>query len=140
MQRISRGRDDASISARVMEELGDNGLWPVVVTRITTAQLLDLIEFFFRYVSKPTKWWDHQFCGSSHPTGTYESKTARYEYTIEINRMFERFHYPYKLRKGTVVHVSSALLDARVYNTEFQTDDERIGSSKMSLSRIGWVI
>jgi hypothetical protein len=105
------GRDDERISARVVEEFGSS-LWPAGLG-IESDALLDLIEFFFRHVSKPTKWWHHDFCRNSHPSGTYDS-------------MFERFNHPYKLRKGTIVHVSSAVLDSRIYSTEFETADSHL--------------
>jgi hypothetical protein len=119
------GRDNQALAARTTEEFG-YAAWPVAPPTATTEQMLDLVEFFFQHVSKPTKSWSHDFCRGSHPIGEYDAKQARYEYTVQVNGFFTRFHHPYKLRKGRIVHVSSELLDTRVFATDFNTDDPHL--------------
>jgi hypothetical protein len=119
------GRDDTMIAARITEDLG-YGAWPVPPQTATTEQMLDLAEFFFQYVSAPTTTWFHDFCQSSHPTGTYDAKKARYDYTVNVNAIFSRFNHPYKLVNGHIIHLSSAVLDTRVFTHDFNSDDQHL--------------
>ena len=119
------GKDDTLLGARMTEELGYHA-WPVAPPTATTAQMLDLVEFFFQYVSVPTKTWFHDFCRSSHPAGKYDSKQARYQYTIGVNGIFSRCNHPYKLVKGRIVRLSSELLDTRVFTHDFATSDQHL--------------
>jgi hypothetical protein len=120
---FSGGRDDDAIALRCREELGYDA-WPVR-EGAGTDRLLDLIQFFFLHVSKPTKSWFHDYCQRNHPTD-YDPKVARYEYTIQVNKLFGRFNHPYRIQKGRIVRLSSELLDRVVFATEIQIDDNHL--------------
>jgi hypothetical protein len=119
------GIDNLAAAAQYREDLGYNG-WLFNPLQESTEHVLDLVEFVFAYVSKPTEVRYHDFCQGSHPTGEYDTKQARYEYTIQINRIFSRFNHPYRLQKGRVIKLSSELLDRVVYSTEFSIDDAHL--------------
>jgi len=119
------GRSDEAVASWMRQEFGVVQ-WPVARHDLpNTEQILDFIEFFFRHVAKPTKSWDHDYCGHSHPTD-YDGPKGRYEYTVEINAMLERFNHPYKLQKGSIVRKGSETLDARIAAVELRTTDTHL--------------
>lgn len=77
--------------------------------------LFKLIEFFFKYVSKPVK------IGTSY---SYDSQQGRYEYTIRINQLFDNFHLPFRLEKGKVKYLHSPVFDKYISEIDFNIPDE----------------
>ena len=112
------------VKGRLLEELG-HVPWPISAdSPPPTECVLDLIEFFYRYVAKPTKWaygWDNE----SVPT-EYSFPQGRYDYTVQINGMFRRFNHPYELRKGVVSRRGSDVLDARTAVGDLRTNDAHL--------------
>ena len=87
--------------------------WPIAHDSLTDERIVELVEAFFTFVSKPTDSWFHQYCGSSHPTA-FDSAAGRYEYTVKVNKLFEQFGAGRRLRSGEVTVSGSALLAPRL--------------------------
>ncbi len=119
------GRYDKAVANRLKEELGQIE-WPIS-TAISpgSATILNLVEFFYTYVAKPTKEWFHNYCGSNHPE-EYDVSQGRYEYTIQVNAMLKRFNHPYKLQKGRILRIGSEIMDTRIGSVEFKTSDTHL--------------
>lgn len=76
----------------------------------TTEQQLDLIEFFYEYVSEPTDYEYIEYYRYSEPV-KFDIAKARYQYTVEINNLFKRHRVAYKMEKGKIYKVHSKVLD-----------------------------
>ncbi len=112
------------VKGRLLEELGYIP-WPINTAFLPpTERVLDLVEFFFRHVAKPTK-WDHDWDDEAYPT-EYSIPDGRYEYTVQVNGMFERFNHPYKLQKGVISRRGSAVLDVRTDIGDLRTNDSHL--------------
>jgi hypothetical protein len=112
------GRDDRQVQLVLQQELGQVK-WPFQPEVVPDTEIvLRIVEFFFRYVAKPTESLYHSYCGNAHPT-EFDIGKGRYEYTIEINRMFTRFKHPFKLQKGRVTRTGSMVLDTGIISGEF---------------------
>lgn len=88
-------------------------------------EIVKLIEFVFRYISKPTDGWFHSWCGTRHPTA-FDAKAARYEYTVAVNEMFRNFGLPLVLKKGKVLRNASVVLDRPLLQLELATSDKHL--------------
>lgn len=109
---------------RLLEELGYVP-WPISPDSPPgTERVLDLVEFFFRHVAKPTK-WEHTWEDDFVPT-EYSVAHGRYEYTVQINGMFERFNHPYRLQKGVINRKGSDVLDVRTAIGDLRTNDSHL--------------
>jgi len=115
---------DSSLESRLREELGQI-TWPIQGVLPKTELILDLLEFFFQHVAKPTKQWHHSYCGGLHPE-EYDVAKGRYDYTVKINSILGRFNHPYQLRKGRVIRKSSEFLDAPIMSLELSANDEHL--------------
>lgn len=76
----------------------------------TTEEQLDLIEFFYEYVSEPTGYEYIEHYKYSEPV-KFDVAKARYQYTDEINSLFNRHRVAYKMEKGKIFKVHSKVLD-----------------------------
>lgn len=119
------GFSDRAIQQKIFSELGELEFDSFEPTYLSQEQMFDLIELFYRFISKPTDSWYHQYCGSNHPK-SYDRSQGRYEYTIEVNKLFERFNHPYKLQKGEIKLIGSPTLDAPLISLELDIDDEHL--------------
>jgi hypothetical protein len=118
-------RNDDLIAARLREEIG-NIKWPIDIDwPPTTEHIFNLLGFFYRYVAKLTKQEYHSYCDGLHPE-EYDVPLGRYEYTVQINKMLQRFNHPYKLQKGIIKHLTSKILDSRVLSIELKSDDAHL--------------
>jgi len=118
---------NSAIASRLREELGQVE-WPMGPEDPPESErILDLVEFFYRHVAKPTKLWFHDYsgCMGYHPK-EYDTRKGRYEYTIEVNKMLKRFHHPYRLQKGRIMRSGSEILDERILSVEVLTDDDHL--------------
>lgn len=120
------GSSESAVQRKVFLELGD-AKWPTDDSEIPEDQgrIFDFIEFFGRFVSKPTSSWYHSFCGDHHPTA-YDPDAGRQEYEAEVNRLFKKMRHPYRVKNGEVRLENSPLLDTPLANIELQTDDDHL--------------
>ncbi len=75
-----------------------------------TADILSILEFFYIYISKPIETVIGY--GGDRYSSEFDKASARYEYTIYINQLFENHRYSYKMVKGKVNHVASKELNS----------------------------
>jgi len=120
------GTNDSAITERVKEEFG-RIYWPLEEDRLPGGNeyVFNVIEFIYRYLAKPTKWQNCEYCEYSHPK-EYDVSQGRYEYTITVNQMFSRFNHPFKLNKGKIEHLTSEILDTRIFSTDINTNDSHL--------------
>jgi hypothetical protein len=98
------------VSRKMLQELGYD-LYPLPTYALSSEQVFEVIEFFFKFVSKPS--------GSS-----YDGPGGRHDYTVAINKLFDNFRLAYKLEKGLVRDVHSSLLDKVVVTDDFTVPDQ----------------
>lgn len=89
----------------------------------TTEEQLDLIEFFYEYVSEPT---DYEYCECYKCTEPvkFDVAKARYQYTVEINNLFKRHRVAYKMEKGKIYKVHSKVLDEYLDSEDITIDKQ----------------
>lgn len=109
------------VNSRMLQEIGQ-AEWPLSGKPFDD-QTFDLIQFFFNFVSYPTKWDYNRSYADCHLPVEFNAKKGRYEYTIGVNRLFKNFKHPYKLIKGDIKRSRSEILDEKILNLEFQIPD-----------------
>lgn len=119
------GFSNNAVQQKIFSELGELKFDSFKTKYLSQEQMFDLIQFFYRFISKPIENWFHQYCGSDHPK-SYDRSKGRYEYTIEVNKLFERFNHPYKIQKGEIKLIGSPTLDAPLISLELDIDDEHL--------------
>lgn len=117
--------DKDTIQERILAELGNVTFISFKSTLLSEDRMFDLIEFFYGFVSKPTDEPHECYCNDWH-YGEFDRQRGRYEYTVEVNKLFDRFNHPYKLKKGRIILVISQTLDAPLTSLEIRTDDEHL--------------
>lgn len=118
---------DEAIASRLREEVGQIS-WPISMDAPpATDQILDIVEFFYRFIAKPTESNFHSYsgCGGYHPT-KYDIRQGRYDYTVKVNALLTRFNHPYKLSKGVIIKTSSDVLDEAFATVEFIGSDSHL--------------
>lgn len=99
------------VNNKMLQEIG-HALFPLDPKRVLRDEdIFDLIEFFFNHVSKPVD------------VNKFDAATARYEYTIGINRLFDNFNLAYELKKGAVKDLHSKAIDRIVLSDSFEIPD-----------------
>lgn len=122
------------VKRKMLQEIGADR-YPLPLNTPAKEIILDLIEFFFKFVSIQME-------------DKFDSGTARYQYTIRINQLFENFKLSYKLEKGIVKDRHSGLMDRAVTKDDFAIGDletqnlmnmavEKFYSRKVDEQRIG---
>lgn len=85
--------DECIINSKMLQEIGE-ALYPFK-KQPSNNTVLELIKFFFKFAWTPD--WDRG--------------TATYQYTVNINKLFDNFNLPLKLKKGEIVRKNSIILD-----------------------------
>ncbi len=119
------GYDMSCIQEKIYSELGKIEFVSFRPTLLIQEQMFDLIEFFYRFIGKPTDGWFHEYCQNYHPK-SYNKQQGRYEYTVAVNNLFKKFNHPYMLKKGEIKVVSSPILDTPLTDLELETDDRHL--------------
>ena len=84
--------------------------------------LMDLIEFCWRAVGKPTQWEYHSFFRHSHLN--FDIEAGRVEYRVDVNRIFRRNGLVYELMDaGTVQRRAPIVLHEPLVRSAFNTGD-----------------
>lgn len=117
---------EQAVQSKLYIEYGDL-TWPVTGDAMPAdlVEVINLVEFVFQHISKPTDGWFHSWCGATHPTA-FDARTARYEYTVAVNKMFRNFGLPLLLKKGRAVRITSVVLDRPVLELELATSDKHL--------------
>ncbi len=85
---------------------------------------LDVVEFFYQYVSKPTSYGYDSYYKTSFPE-KYDISKGRYDYTVSVNSIFERNNLVYRLEKGLIVRKHDKILDKSL-SFDFSMVDEHL--------------
>ena len=101
------------VNLKMIQELGKN-MYPLenMEMQPDDETIFDLIEFFFKYVSKPLNHEKH------------DGRQGRYEYTIRINQLFDNFRLSYQLKKGEVKAKHLQFFDEYISKIDFEIPDE----------------
>lgn len=88
--------------------------WPLAGTAgLSDEQVIEYVEAFFQLVAKPTESWFHSYCGSSHPT-QFDIAGGRYDYTVSVNALLNRFGTDLRLQNGKIRSSGSQVLAPRL--------------------------
>jgi hypothetical protein len=85
-------------------------------------QVFDLIEFSYEHVSEPTAHDHHSYFGHSHYS--YDKKSGRQKFELEVNRLLERNGMAFHLEHGEVTRLAPAVLQEALAQTTFKTGDK----------------
>ena len=110
--------DSSVVRSRLVEHLGPVK-WPLTeddVASLNDTTISNYVEGLFQIVSKPTDSWYHDHCGSSHPK-TFDSYQGRYDYTVKVNALFDRFDTGLRLQNGKIKSAGSQVLAPRLADT-----------------------
>jgi hypothetical protein len=99
--------------------------------RLTSNEILDTIEFFFRQISIPI--WEYDM--NERYVNSYDEAKARYDYTCKVNAMFKRQRLAYKLEKGSLEKIHSGVLDS-VLKLETLTSSQELRYEAMQAVRL----
>lgn len=97
------------VNRKMLQEIG-HAAYPLK-GEFEKETILDIIEFFFRYISIPKK-------------DGFDGPKARYQYTIGVNQLFQNFKLLYKLIKGSVKELHSSGLDENILKDSFEIPDK----------------
>ena len=122
------GTDESSFLLAVRGEipeirLGHWGSWLGQPQR--TTEILDLIEFCFRCVGKPTRVGYHDFFKHHHLE--FDLQVGQAEFRNDINRVFRRNGLAYKITaKGRIRRLAPPVLREELASAHFQTGDSEL--------------
>jgi len=91
-----------------------------------TLEVVDLVEFFYRYVSKPTRKERHESFEHEHILA-FDKVAGRQEYLSDVNRLFRRNRLVYELQaNGQVQYIAPIVLREALISTTFRTEDPEL--------------
>jgi len=102
--------------------------WPFSTNEAPpTLQILDLVEFCHRNVSKPIRGSHHSYFNHHHLT--FDRVAGQSEFRERINRLFARTGLAYELGDdGKIVRLAPVVLKESLQAAVFQTGDETLDS------------
>jgi len=123
---IPIGSDEATIKLAFQAEFPSIE-WPFDSSNLPdTLSVLDTVEFFYRYISKPTRKEYHSF-GKHHHLLSFDQDAGLQEYLKDVNRLFRRNNLAYQLRgDGQVVRLEPAVLRETLTSAIFQSEDREL--------------
>ena len=123
---IPIGSDEAAIKLAFEAEFPSIE-WPLNSSNLPdTLSVLDAVEFFYRYISKPTRKEYHSF-GKHHHLLSFDQDAGLQEYSKDINRLFRRNNLAYQLRgNGQVVRLEPVVLRETLTSAIFQSEDQEL--------------
>lgn len=123
---IPIGSDEANIKSAFQSEF-TSMQWPLHLNELPdTLSVLDAIEFFYKYISKPTQKEHHPFLKHHHIL-SFNQENGRQEYFEAINRLFRRNNLAYDLQKnGRVERLQPVVLRETLTAAVFRTEDDEL--------------
>ena len=123
---IPIGSDDSAISSIFQAEF-PSMQWPLHLNELPdTLSVLDTVEFFCKYISKPTQKGYHSFFKHHHIL-SFDQESGRQEYLEDVNRLFRRNILAYELQEdGKVVRLGPVVLREILTSVVFRTEDEEL--------------
>lgn len=93
---------------------------------LDTLSALDIVEFFYRHVSKPTQREYHSFLKHDH-LRSFDKDSGQREYLESVNRLFRRNNLAFELKaNGKVERLGPIILRDVLANTTFQAEDQEL--------------
>ncbi len=127
--------DETAIRKTLVMQLGV-AAWPLAdadAAAMSDEQVIEYMEAFFQLVAKPTESWFHSYCGSSHPT-KFDIASGRYDYTVSVNALLDRFGTGLRLQNGKIRSSGSQVMAPRLAEAlPFGGDDHLRGLVTMAL-------
>lgn len=110
---------------RMTEELGC--CIPLVDENFTpeTNEILSIVEFIYRFISKPTEQVYDSYNYIWIPRN-FTKQEARYEYTVYINNLLKKNKHPFRIKKGVIEKVHSLFIDSSIDNNTVTNNDEHL--------------
>jgi len=123
---IPIGSDEDAIKSAFQAEF-PSMQWPLHLNKVPdTLSVLDAIEFFYKYISKPTRKEYHSFF-RHHDILSFDQENGRQEYFEDINRLFRRNSLACELQEdGKVVRLEPVVLRETLTAVVFRTEDEEL--------------
>lgn len=107
------GWSPVGMHRQLIKQLG-RADWPLDPdSSMTDEELIPYIQAIYQFIAKPTKQQFHLFCGANHPT-EFDVTAGRYDYTVMVNELLERFQTGYRMQSGTVRTAASSVLGANL--------------------------
>lgn len=118
--------DESAIKSAFLSEFSTMQ-WPLHWNEMPdTLSVLDAVEFFYRYVSKPIRKDYHSFFRHHHII-SFDQDAGRQEYFNDVNRLFRRNCLAYELLKdGRVVRFEPVVLHEMLSSAIFRTEDPEL--------------
>lgn len=97
--------------------------WPFSVNEVpTTLKILDLVEFCYLHISKPTQGVYHSFYKHHHLS--FDRAAGQSEFRSRLNRIFARNGLAYQLDEdGTIIRLAPVVLREQLLAAVFETGD-----------------
>ena len=107
---IPIGSDESAIKSAFQSEF-PSMQWPLHLNEMPdTLSVLDAVEFFYRYISKPIRKEYHAFFKHHHIL-SFDQDAGRQEYLNDVNRLFRRNSLAYELLEdGRVLRLEPVVL------------------------------
>lgn len=123
---IPIGSDESAIESAFQSEF-PSMKWPLHLNDMPdTLSVLDAVEFFYRYISKPIRKEYHPFFKHHHII-SFDQDAGRQEYLNDVNRLFRRNSLAYELLEGgRVVRLEPVVLRETLASATFRTEDQEL--------------
>lgn len=120
------GSDEASIKLAFQAEFPSIE-WPLNSSNLPdTLSVLDIVEFFYRDISKPTSKKYHSFYKHNHLL-SFDQDAGKQQYLKDINRLFRRNRLAFELQgDGKVVRLEPVVLRETLASAVFQSEDQEL--------------
>ncbi len=120
------GSDDVSIKLAFQAEF-PSIKWPLNLSNLPdTLSVLDMVEFFYRDISKPTKKDYHSFFKHNHLL-LFDQDAGKQQYLEDVNRLFRRNKLAFELKgDGKVVRLEPVVLRETLASAVFQSEDQEL--------------
>jgi len=123
---IPIGSDEASIKLAFQAEFPSIG-WLLDLRYLPdTLPVLDMVEFFYKYISKPTRKEYHSFGKHNHLL-SFDQDAGKQQYLEDVNRLFRRNSLVFELKgDGKVVRLEPVVLRETLASAVFQSEDQEL--------------
>ena len=120
------GSDEESIQQAFRAEFPSIE-WPLNSSILPdTLSVLDMVEFFYRDISKPTRKVYHPFFKHNHLL-LFDQDAGKQQYLEDVNRLFRRNKLAFELKgDGKVVRLEPVVLRETLVSAVFQSEDQEL--------------
>lgn len=120
------GCDESAIKLAFQAEFPSSE-WPFYSDNLPDSLLvLDAVEFFYRYISKPIRKEYHSFGRHNHFL-SFDQNTGRREYLEDVNRLLRRNGLAFELKEGgSVIRLEPFVLREILVSAIFRSEDPEL--------------